>query len=267
LAIKPVTDSHPPVTAAQARALQTLDVNPAGVWSNLDWATVSIGAAKRVLNPELIDQSVLGLCGPAAALNADAVLAPESYASLVVAVFQTGKIGKNSVNETLRSGTPPGGMDQSDWMLMSALQDVNNAVYSYYGRADKAEEKKRGGQPTSQVEADLKATGCVATTTYDCLYWGEIDEATKASDLLRAHPADVEVIIFLSAGLLQRTKDADSTPNHFVRLIKPMSINDVEVSFDAFTWGANRSYKFTVPEFKKLVSAFIVGTRNKAVTI
>jgi hypothetical protein len=262
-----VTDAHPSPTPTQTKALQALDVNAVGVWTNLGWPTLSVGAAQRIFNPEMINQSVLGLCGPAAALNGEALLAPESYAQLVVSLFQSGKIGKNSVNDTLKGATPPAGMDQSDWMLMSALQDVNNTVYQYYGKNDKAQEKKRAGQPTGQVEDDLKATGCVATTTYSCFNWGEIDAAEKANNLLQAHPADVEVIIFLSSGLLTGTKDATSDPNHFIRLLKAMSINEVEVKFDAFTWGSNRSFQFLVPEFKKLVSAFIVGTRSKDVSL
>jgi len=268
LALKPITDAHPTVTPAQTKALQALDANVTGVWTHLDWPTLSAGAAVRVFNPEKIDQTVLGLCGPAAAINGEALQAPDSYAQLVVSVFQTGKIGTKSVNDTLKAGTPPAGMDQSDWMLMSALQDVNNAVYDYYGKQpDPGEKDKRASQPTGQVEDDLKKTGCVATTTYKCFVFGEMGAAEKANKLLQDHPADVDVIIFLSSGLLVRKEGATSTPDHFIRLLKAMAINEVNVKFDAFTWGSNRSFDFTVAEFKKLVSAFIVGTRSKDVSL
>jgi hypothetical protein len=269
MAIKPVWDSHPSATPEQQLAIQALDINPTGeMWSGIDWPTVSVGAAQRIFKPELINQTVLGLCGPAAVLNADAVLAPGSYAQLVATVFQTGKLGGHSVNATLRGGNPPAGMDQSDWMLMSSLQDVNNVFLNYYAKYDPNDpDDVRAGHVWFQLENDLKVTGCVATTTYWCVLGGEIDAAKKASDLLRTNPADIEVIVVLSKDLLKRTKGATSQPDHAVRLIRPMEFTEVEVKFDIYTWKSIRSYTFDVPDFEKLVWQFVVGTRNPAVSL
>ena len=66
----------PLVTKDKKLAIMTLDATPKGVWDNLDWDLVSVGAAARIFDPTLIDQKVLGVCGPAAALSAEALLSP-----------------------------------------------------------------------------------------------------------------------------------------------------------------------------------------------
>ena len=277
-ALGPFAARHPLLTEDQKLAIETLDAPPEGMWANLDWGKVSVGAAERILDPTLIHQRVLGVCGPAAALNAEALLAPRSYADLVVKVFHAGKVGDKAVNETLRRGTALAVMDQSDWMLLSAIQDVNNRFYSYYGRHDEGEEKHRASHTTGQVEDDLKATGCVATTTYPCYISGEIDEAKKASKLLQDHPAVIEVVIFLKAAPLQnpafqktagRPGDPISkgSPNHFVRLIEAITFTPDDVTFKAFTWGAVHQYTFSISNFGRLVSAFVVGSRDKTIKL
>ena len=277
-ALGPFAARRPLVTEDQKLAIETLDAPPEGMWANLDWGKVSVSAAERILNPTLIHQRVLGVCGPAAALNAEALLSPRSYADLVVKVFHTGKVGDKAVNETLRRGTALAVMDQSDWMLLSAIQDVNNRFYSYYGRHDEGEEKHRASHTTGQVEDDMKATGCVATTTYPCYISGEIDEATKASRLLRDHPAVIEVVIFLKAAPLQnpafqktagRPGDPISkgSPTHFVRLTEAMTFTPDDVTFKAFTWGAVNPYTFSISNFQRLVSAFVVGSRDKTIKL
>ena len=277
-ALRPLTGTLPLLTEDKRLAIMALDAIPEGVWDHLDWDLVSVGAAARIVNPALIDQKVLGVCGPAAALNAEAVLSPRSYADLVVNVFHTGKVGAKAVNDTLKKATPLAGMDQSDWMLLSAIQDVNNRVYKYYGRQSEVRES----HTTGQVEDDMKATGCVATTTYTCYVTGEIDAATKASNLLGGHAAAIEVVIFLKAGPLndpsfQKTADrpgdpiSKGSPNHFVRLIEPMTFTPNDVTFKAFTWGSVRGdekrYTFSLSNFQRLVSAFVIGSRDPAIKL
>ena len=279
-ALRPFTGLLPSLTVDKKEAIMALDAIPQGVWDRLDWDSVSVGAAKRIMNPALIDQKVLGVCGPAAALNAEALLSPRSYADLVVKVFHTGKVGDKAVNETLKKATPLAGMDQSDWMLMSAIQDVNNRVIPYFGRHSEARES----HTTGQVEDDMKATGCVATTTYTCYVTGEIEAATKASNLLGANllggdRAAIEVVIFLKAKPLQDPsfqKTAPNrpgnpiskgSPNHFVRLMEPITFSPNDVTFKAFTWGEVKRYTFSISNFQRLVSAFVIGSRDPTIKL
>lgn len=272
----PFATAQPMVTEDQKLAIITLDTTTEGAWPNLDWGIVSACAAERIMDPTKINQKLLALCGPAAALNAEALQAPKSYAELVVNVFKTGKIGDKEVNPKLRNGTPFAGLEQCDWMLMSALQDVNNKAYSYYG--NKQQESQRAYQTTDQVENDMKQTGCVATTTYPCYVFGEIDAATKASNLLAAHSTVIEVVIYLKSGPLQNPtfqKTAagpgdtisKGSPNHFVRLTEAITFAPDAVTFKAFTWGAINQYTFSVSNFQTLVSAFVVGSRDKAIQL
>lgn len=282
--LRAIANSHPTLTDEQKKALEKLDTDPVSyaleaggsgkAWENLDWDKVSQGAAERVFAPEKIHQHVLGVCGPAAAVNAQAMLAPASYAELVVKVFMTGKVGSYEVNKKLRQGTPHPSFDQVDWMVLSAVQDANHVLFEYHGSADPSEKRVRDSHTPLQVEADLKVTGCKATKTYYCLGHGELEAAQKASDLLYLHPKEIEVAIFVDAEILQNPnkRKISGHANHFIRLIPPellppITVGERSVSFRAFTWGHVNSYSFSVSQFKHLVSAFVVGTRDEKIAL
>ncbi len=128
--IQAVADAYKgTLSADQSGALELLDQQNgmiSGPWSKLDWASVARGAADRVLHPEHIQQNPLGLCGPAAVANYAAAVTPGTYAYDVISIFEDGKWGSDTVNSSLLNNTPMAGMDQADWMLLSAIQDVTN---------------------------------------------------------------------------------------------------------------------------------------------
>jgi hypothetical protein len=271
------------MTDDEKKALEKLDTDPlsyalaggtgGNAWANLAWDKVSQGAAERVFAPQKIHQHVLGVCGPAAAVNAQAMLAPTSYAELVVKIFMTGKVGNYEVNKKLRQGTPPRVFDQVDWMVLSAVQDANHVLFEYHGKDDPDEKRLRDSHTPLQVEGDLKVTGCKQTTTYYCMGSGELKAAQKASDLLYLHPKEIEVAIFVDSEILENPnkRKISGHPNHFIHLVPrtlmpPITIGD-RVSFRAFTWGAVHNYDFSVSQFKHLVSAFVVGTRDEKIAL
>src|SRR5262249_38353089 len=121
-------------TAKQAEALHKLDKPAKGPWAKLAWDDVSVGAAGRALNPTRLDKQVLGVCGEAAALEADAQQNAPQYADFVRHVFETGDVDGTKVNKTLLGNTVQAGMAPVDWMALSALQDASNAIRDYTGR-------------------------------------------------------------------------------------------------------------------------------------
>ena len=250
-------------SGAQTAALFLLDKPRTGPWTSLSWDEVAKGAAERVYRPSLIDQATLGICGPAAALNASAERNAVDYVLDVIVTFTDGTAAGTKVNKTLLAKAAPAGMAQVDFMLLAAMEDVTNTVFEYHGEAG-----WREGKTTGDVETLLqKFAGCVKTTTYSCFYWGEMDAAKQTNDLLSKHGKDVVVVIFLNADLLNKKKTDDTDPNHFIRVLSPMSISATDVKLDAFTWGSNRSFAFSIKEFEKLVSAFIVGARKPEIKL
>ena len=68
------------VSHLQIEALHKLDKPAKGPWTKLSWDDVARTAAQRVISPAKVDQDLLGVCGEAAALEADAQQNAPDYA-------------------------------------------------------------------------------------------------------------------------------------------------------------------------------------------
>jgi hypothetical protein len=260
--LQKIYDANKPGTLSQQVALQLLDGERSGPWKGLTWEKVAHGLAERVYHPEVIDQASLGTCGPAAVLNADATRDATDYVMLAIELFETGKLKAEKVNDTLLGNSPPSGMDQSDWMLMSSIQDRMNSVLEYHGEAGGMRE---GGNAADMRNNLKKYAGVVDVVTNNCGAWGEIDEAKKASDFIKNNPEDVIVMMHVSADVLQDPESKKNPRNHVIRLVSWIHMSEDEVQFNAFTWGKYNHYKFTKKQFKRLIYAFTIGARKKGI--
>jgi hypothetical protein len=275
--LKRIYDAHSSSsTAEQTAALQSLDDARSGPWENLEWADVAKSTAKRVYNPKAINQSVLGVCAAAAVLNSTAGKNPRDYVNLVIEIFEKGTANGEDIkkNKTLLENAPPSGMDPSDWMVLSAMQHITNAVFSYYGQPPSPESQKKGevehgatALPEQTQEMLEKFGGCVKTDFYSCWIWGVHTESMKVNDLLRKYGDDVVVIMYVRVNILddQYAKDRGST--HAPRLLKPMSYTDAEVNFDIYSWGKNISYKMQTGNFERMVLGYVVGARKNEISL
>jgi hypothetical protein len=194
-------------------------------------------------------------------LNADATKDATDYVMLAIELFETGKLKGEKVNDTLLGNSPPSGMDQSDWMLMSSIQDRMNSVLEYHGEPGWRE----GGSAGNMRDNLKKYAGVVDVVTNDCEAWGEIDEAKKASDYIKNSPEDVIVMMHVSADVLQDPESKKNPRNHVIRLVSWIHMSEDEVQFNAFTWGKYHHYKFTKKQFKRLIYAFTIGARKKGI--
>jgi hypothetical protein len=256
--LQKIYDANKPGTLAQQVALQLLDGPRSGPWKGLSWPAVAKGLAERVYRPEMIDQKSLGTCGPASVLNANASHDATDYVMVAIELFETGKLKGEKVNDTLLGKSAPSGMDPSDFMLMSSIQDRMNTIFEYHG-----EPGFREGGGSGTMRSNLKKySGVVEAVTHDCGWWGVLKEAQWASDLIKNNPKDIIVMMHLSADVLQDPTSKENPRNHVIRLLGPISITDVEVKFDAFTWGAKRSYTFKVKDFERMMYAFTAGSRK-----
>lgn len=254
-------------TPRQLEALKVLDtVRADGAWATIKWNPVANGAARRVLNPDLIDQHVLDVCGPAAALHASAGRDPMDYVKLVVEVYENGTAKGKKVNANLLGGTrPPRGdrdeqMSQVDWMVLSAMQDVTNTFMKYEGYVG---DKASGFLPFGMMTLLEDFAGCVKTTHYSCLLWGVEEETAKVTRLLRDHGDDVVVVIAVNDELLhEQNADPWPKPNHFVRLLEPVEWKSDRVTTAIFTWGSRMPIDMPPAKFRRMVGGYTVGARK-----
>lgn len=276
--------------ARRLAALHELDISLAGRWTQLQWRTVANSAAARVVDPTKIDQVALGVCAAAAALEADAEVNALEYARLVGHVFATGQVGEDAVNAKLLNSSPYQGMDQCDWMLLSAIQDTNNAVRDYPGHPT---DHDPSGRPINvpvyrQGGYNPEGTGggdeekmlrnidkCVQTRTIEC-HGPRVWAATpEVGGYLRTFPNDVVVLITNDGGLLDRatatdpygTGTAHGHHDHVVRLLGPVTIAGDAVSFSVFSWGRPISLAWTTSRFESWVYEYVIGSRSASADI
>lgn len=267
-------------------ALHELDKSLSGKWSKLKWEDVAASAAARVLDPTKIDQALLGVCGPAAALQANADANALDYAQLVSSIYATGAVRGSAVNKALLGSSPYQSMDPADWMAMSAIQDVGNAVRDYPGHpTDHDASGKKTGTPWdkhggydpeggfyyNQKTIMEKVDHSVQFAQLECSWWGVKTQTLKVSAFLRSNPKDVVVAVNNDSGLLNPpgpdgvplgTDPAHGTSDHWVRLLEPVTYKGSDVTFTIFTWGKRVTLTWPEARFNKWVYGYLAGARR-----
>ena len=262
-AVKQVTDAEAPPTPAQEDGLHWLEGGDQGPWKNVFWPEVQAGAARRIFHPELIDQRELGVCGAAAVLSGTADNEPIRYAMDVREVFRNGRYGTHKqVNSDLLKATVLSGMDQSDWMMFSAMQDTQNLAWDFKGRPE--HDGARADGITSWLE-DIAGAKRVQTYTWD------LEGIDKINGLLARYSKDIIVIASVrAADLPGQPKESAIIENsdHIIRILAPITGLPSRPVVTAFSWGANRTFEFDDwKAYKKCVYSFKVGTHSDQVPL
>lgn len=240
-------------------------------WTGLDRGEVRTRLGELLTDPDLLTQGGLNLSGPAAFARAWMRRDPRAFADFALQLYDTGAaaIGSHEIepgpdacplsdHRALRaefgSVVPPG----TDWMVLSALRDAENAVFDY--RGDPADDISALTMPGTLTEW-LAATG----------RWSQVrDEVGPPFDQRLAHArslapsAETTVLVLVNAGLLLGA-DAGSAghqapegtglspslawfPYHWLVLESPVVELAGGVRFTAWTSGTRAPYRtLTVP--------------------
>ena len=269
--LETIYEANKPGRPDQLAALKTLDGPPrTGVWAQLTWGKLVKSAGERIYNPNMMAQGTLGTCGPATVLNFLGTNDPGAYAALVISVFVSGKAKGYAVNSKLRGAAPQGGMDPLDWMMMSAIQDVQNDWYDFHGTAEGVESKREGTGSSDQRWMYKKIAGAAEAETIDTPKSKDVLPAARRVNGVVSNPG-VAVNMHLSAAVLQNAASAENKRNHVIRLLKPIAITEdaddskSRVEFEAFTWGQVYPWKGTVGQFQHMMWAFTIASMKKGV--
>jgi hypothetical protein len=230
-----------------------------GMWNaSIDRASVAVGAADRVNNPNLIDTSNVNLCGPACFIHALATDKPDEYAYAITALFEYaqahfhvhGRTFEVKASKSLRNYMlPPGaGVDQSDWIMLASLRDSEE-----YFRSFASVNEEVGGITLPGELADwFKRAGYTDVRNSTNVYFNK-DEANlqEVSDL---YSKGYHVSLFISDNMLYSNKQDDGSriPDHWVALASPITLDtkltddpnrrrymipNSFISLKVFTWG------------------------------
>jgi hypothetical protein len=131
-----------------------------------------------------------------------------------------------------RASTPP-----ADWMMLSALRDWENDVLSFEGTPD---EDVSGITRPDELARWMKASGAYHRVDDDGT-WVLTKDLSHALALAPSPSRDVVILInanIIEASASGRKKSVlDRFPDHYVRLVEPITQRGSEVAFRYWTWG------------------------------
>ena len=246
---------------AQLEALAILDGQATGPWEKLSWSMVQMGAAERIYNPNAIDQASLNVCGPTVIVHALASSDPAGYATTVRKLFETGKVNGTRVCDDLLAGAVDGGMDEADWMLLSALRDSENAISDYQGKS--SEDISAMTMPGEVADWMTKMLGCEKVKQLTSYLFGERKNAEEVSALLASRPNDVFVALLVDSDRMQKKSTGANVPNHWVRLMKPIVFGEDKVTMTVFTWASVKTFTYNIDQFQDTLMECVVGEKPK----
>ena len=223
-------------TEDQVIALRILDRSASGPWAKVKWWKCQEGGAERVFDANRIQQGGLGVCGPAVIVNAMADSNPVGYANFVHQIFTTAMTDGERACDDLLANEPLSSLSHVDWMVLCTMRDAENGVMDYSG--EEGEGFDGMTMPGEVEEWMTKLLGCVDTTCYTSYMWGEVSNTKKVNALMQAHPDDVFVNMMVDGDALRRKDYTLNVPNHFVRLLEPITFNpDGSIDIRCFSWG------------------------------
>jgi hypothetical protein len=253
--------------AAPKGVLQSIDEferrTAPSAWSQLDRAKVAKRLRQLAADPDVLNQGVMPLCGPATFLNAWGRIDRQNFVGFAINLFDQGVARVGDIvmqpGSGLRGQTPPAGdlrETQADWMLMSALRDWGNDFYDYDGTPG-----DDGGTWAKELVKWLEESG----------HFGRVTDGTSASypGLNEALALDADtsgtVMVFVNADLidLNAAVPAASNLNHVVGLRGKIEKVNGDVEFRFWTWGDPivKGGKYTRAHFEKLFFGAIVADK------
>ncbi|MGY3319582.1 hypothetical protein [Arthrobacter sp. TE12232] len=268
--------------STQADALMLLDAaaqeSPSIPWK-LDWHSTISRIRTLIMQPELIRQCGLNVCGPAVFFRIWFARDPLGSATFAYRLLKSGgaDLGPRSIvpgaallaqdyatlRATFGSNLTP---EAADWMLMSALRDSENLFIDYIGEPGTLRDMAAGITVPATLIDWLQATNVYSSVEVN---------PTGSKDVLRAltPTANVDVALLVNSGFddLFPTPNGEplgvnllAYPNHYVQLLEPVTVDSPPGWIKLSEWSWGRSYtgmwaseaKF-LSEFYGAVSAYV----------
>lgn len=198
------------------------DSSSAGVWPKLDKTQLADDMEYRISTPSLVDQLNTPFCGPASITFALLERNPDRYVQLAQTLYETGFVETSSRRErctdTLLASRVPANMSPADWMVLAALRETENWIFSI--------DADSGGVPGITTPWEMRGwtreiLGLKAsyTSTY---FWGELDAINRADAVTKLGGV---AFLMITAGLLglpntpatpAQPDSLVAVPNHWV---------------------------------------------------
>lgn len=222
-------------------------------WPHLSRSSVASGLRSRIDDPDKINQGGTSLCGPADFIRDIAEDRPQDYARAVIQLFEAGRtsIGKLDIKpgHDLKSHilTATAGIAEADWIILSSIRDSDNWFFDYQSESDDASAIT---MPHSKEDWLKEAGYREVINDTNAVACKDLPNAIRAN---RLFSQGYKVALFINADMLDANtmNDASVTPDHWVALTKPITIQSVNVAhpgalsedknsrveFEVYSWG------------------------------
>jgi hypothetical protein len=252
------------VKAADA-ALDDFEKSTApSVWTALDKATIISELRARVHNPFQINQGGQPFCGPAAVLFELVRQQPQRYVELCRNLYLVGGFhGRNSYiassDELRRNSFGNLRMDPVDWMVLSTLREMENALFPVEPNAPDLIRNLAGMTKSWEMKGWVQEILGYTHVDYNHAYlMNDVSAMNDAAAAIQA--GGVAFALITAEGMLSDTPPAIALPSHWIGLLGNISVQGDPVSFDIYTWSKQLRLKMDAGSFKKYLWATVTAT-------
>lgn len=228
--------------------LHELAVGTDQAFPNIRRSEVVDGLRDRLTAPTLISQKDTSLCGPASLMFCLASAKPALYARYVVELYQTGRstVGRLTVEPgtdcKAYQATAASGIHPADWVALASLRDSENDMLDYDAPSCEA-----GGVTMPGDLLDwFKDVGFSKDANVTNLVFSKDEATLRAASGRRDH--NHHVCLFINANMLSNPGEDSLTPDHWVVLQSPVTVDAGRAKFSVYTWGGVRSVDHAVGE-------------------
>lgn len=250
----------------QVQALRLLDCVLTGVWPQLSWSVLRQQAAERVLFPEKIDQGTIGVCAPAAVVNALVDTDPIAYVAVVRKIFTRAEFNGKKASARMLARQTPTTVPQVDWMVLNVIGNAANEFLPNTGK------EHHNGPDTGVTGTDIGAIttslGVQNTEDMSSLLIGDVANTRYVSDLLAKHGnKNLWVFALVNACYLSipGSEGAPWGDFHWIRILEPAVFGDNTVTLKFFSWGQTFTHTYPLPQFRKLLFHYHLAARSLGV--
>ncbi|MBG0808736.1 hypothetical protein IY145_05030 [Methylosinus sp. H3A] len=200
---------------------------------NLDRNVVGVDLLMRVANPNIINQSSAGICGPVAFLYSLAFDSPATYAKFAIDLYEKGKakIGGLEIEPgpDCRKYAPTPPMSQGDWLTGGSLRDSERLIFDY----DSVE--ARGSTTFGEMADWFQRAGYADVDFEDNLV---LSRGAGDIGVVNKYFRDgYRVVLRINSRLLVDPTDKSYRGNHIVVLRSPIDLSGKTVRLSVYTWG------------------------------
>ncbi len=233
----------------------------------LSRGTVADELKQRVINPSLINQSGLPLCGPAAFVYVWAKRNILDYVNFAVDLFEKGKgkLGSLEISpgSDLKSKSPGSykwkmGLKpaQADWIVLSSIRDWENDMIDFEGGPT---ETTAGGTGEGDIIKWLGELGfSKVKDDVDRIFGDDVDDAKKVD---KSVGLGNYILLCVDAHMIAPSMKKEGSANHWVVLVGNFKFSKGRVAFRCYTWGGFRDVDVTADKFNATYYGAIIATK------